>query len=148
MCEIFSVWPGFSPCKVPPLRLRISLWFSNSRLAEPSSWDHNTQEVPRKVDWQDHGQRQQANHCHEQDDVALEGQVGDSVNATFATNLFIPAEGKRNLKLVLCDKKRDTTKCSTCRCDSNQSNNLNLAYVCSSVNYQDKWADSLYPEHE
>lgn len=62
------------------------------RLARPSCRDQNTQEVPRKVDRQDHGQRQQANHCHEQDDVALKGQVGNGVNAALATDLFIPAE--------------------------------------------------------
>lgn len=47
--------------------------------------------------------------------MALEGQVGDSVNATFATNLFIPAERKRNLKLCYVTKN----KCSHCRYDSN-----------------------------
>lgn len=98
MCVIVSVWPGFSPCEVPRvslLRLRISLGFSNSRPARPSCKDRNTQEVPGKVDRQDYGQRQQANHCHEQDDVALEGQVRDGVNAAFATDLFIPAGTER-----------------------------------------------------
>ena len=57
----------------------------------------NTQEVPSKVDWQDYGQRQQANYCHEQDDVALKGQVCDGVNATFAPDLLIPAEKERRI---------------------------------------------------
>lgn len=84
-----------------PLRLRISPGFSNSRPARPSSEDKNTQEVPGKVDRQDYGQRQQANHRHEQDDVALEGQVGDGINAAFATDLLVPAETERgdNLRI-------------------------------------------------
>lgn len=51
-----------------------------------------TQEVPGKVDGQDDGQRQKADQCHEQDDVTLEGQVGDGVNPTLTTDLLVPAE--------------------------------------------------------
>lgn len=57
----------------------------------------NTQEIPRKVDWQDHSQRQQAHHSHEQDDVALEGQISYGVNATLAADLLVPTERKRQL---------------------------------------------------
>lgn len=61
-----------------------------------SLWqDQNTQEVPRNVDRQDYGQGQQRNHGHEQDDVALEGQVCHGINATFATDLLVPARKER-----------------------------------------------------
>ncbi len=89
-------------------RWRISYGFLKSRLARPSCRDQNTQEVPRKVDRQDYSQRQQANHRHEQDDVALEGQVCDGVNATFATDFFIPAETERkNIQNLLILYTRD-----------------------------------------
>lgn len=95
MCDCLCVACILSLQDVPLLRLRISLGFSNSRPARPSSEDKNTQEVPGKVDRQDYGQRQQANHRHEQDDVALEGQVCDGVDAAFATDLVIPTEKER-----------------------------------------------------
>lgn len=59
--------------------------------ARPWRQDKITQEVPRKVNGQDDGQRQQAHHRHEQDDVALEGQVGHGIGAALAADLFIPA---------------------------------------------------------
>lgn len=91
MCLIVSVWPDVSS-----LQVKDFLWlFKQVGFARPSCRDQNTQEVPGKVDRQDHGQRQQANHCHEQDDVALEGQVRDGVDAAFAANLFIPAATDR-----------------------------------------------------
>lgn len=56
-----------------------------------SQRDQNTQEFPGKVDRQDDGERQQADHSHEQDDVALERQVGDGIDAAFAADLLVPA---------------------------------------------------------
>lgn len=98
MCVIVSVWPGLSPCEVPRLPLsevKDIPWLAGYHHMRTK----NTQEVPGKVDRQDYGQRQQANDCHEQDDVALEGQVCDGVNAAFATDLLIPAEKRRRGKL-------------------------------------------------
>lgn len=124
------------------LRLRISLGFSNWRPARPSCTDKNTLEVPGKVDRQDYGQRQQANHGHEQDDVALEGQVRDGVDATFATDLFIPADTERgNFKNLLIPRPRspelsilhDKSQMPfhTCRCDVNQSSAILIYHtVC------------------
>lgn len=91
LCGLDSL-PARCPMCLSPW-LRISLGFFKQP-ARPSCRDWNTQEVPGKVDRQDYGQRQQANHGHEQDDVALEGQVRDGVDATFAAYLFVPAENR------------------------------------------------------
>lgn len=73
-----------------------------SELARPSLQDQNTQEVPGNVDRQDYSQGQQGNHCHEQDDVALEGQICHGINATFTSDLLIPATEQRRCNLRIC----------------------------------------------
>lgn len=82
------------------MRSRISLrLYANQK---PSGRDGNTLEFPGKVDGQDDGQRQQADHGHEQDDVALERQVGDGVDATLAADLFVPgsATGREGANIL------------------------------------------------
>lgn len=73
-----------------------------SELARPSLQDQNTQEVPGNVDRQDYSQGQEGNHCHEQDDVALEGQICHGINATFTSDLLIPATEQRRCILRIC----------------------------------------------
>lgn len=92
VCDCLCVaWPlslrGASPevKGIPQLFRHTASWTQPMR-------SKNTQEVPGKVDRQDHGQRQQADDCHEQDDVALEGQVCDRVDAAFASDLLISAD--------------------------------------------------------
>ncbi len=57
------------------------LLLSTTRVnSKPSSYGSGggTEEVPREVDRQDDGERQQTHHRHEQDDVTLERQVRDA----------------------------------------------------------------------
>lgn len=70
------------------MRSRISLRLHTNKNFQEG--DGNTLEFPGEVDGQDDGQRQQADHGHEQDDVALERQVGDGVDAALAADLFVP----------------------------------------------------------
>lgn len=52
---------------------------------------HLTQQVSREVDGQDDSDREDTDDHQQADDVALEGQVVDSVLATLLPDLFVPA---------------------------------------------------------
>lgn len=54
---------------------------------------YNTQQASGDVDRQDDSHREQADHRHQQDDVALEGQVCGGINATLAPDLLVPVAG-------------------------------------------------------
>lgn len=50
----------------------------------------HTQEVSREVDWEDDSHREHTDDHKQHQDVSLEGEVGGSINSTFALNFLIP----------------------------------------------------------
>ncbi len=53
-----------------------------------------TQQISRQVDRQDDANREDANNNQQANYVTLEGQIVNSILATFLPDLFIPAGGE------------------------------------------------------
>lgn len=64
-------------------------------LYDVSSQADITQEATREVDRQDDTQWEQTHYSHEKDDVTLKCQVGNCINATLTTELFISVEQRK-----------------------------------------------------
>lgn len=85
----------------PEAALCIKLSLATTTLMGSGGWVGGygaalTQEVSREVDRHDDANRKNADDNQQADDVALEGQVVNSVLPTLLPNLFIPAGGRLN----------------------------------------------------